>query len=94
MLQKNKWQDLAKLGAIVLTVALLVGCGSPAKSEAEIAAEQTLSAIYAEGTAQALAVQQPVVEEPAPRRTARARKNAQRFNIQLFCAGAQSNAGR
>jgi hypothetical protein len=65
MLQKNKWQDLAKLGAIVLTVALLVGCGSPAKSEAEIAAEQTLSAIYAEGTAQALAVQQPVVEEPA-----------------------------
>ena len=65
MFKREIWQALTKTTVIVLALALLVGCGSPAKSDAEIAAEKTLTAIYAEGTAQAAAAQQPVVEEPA-----------------------------
>ena len=59
----TKKTNHALLILFFITSIMLVSCAAPEKSEKEIAAEQTLSAIYAQQTAQAAAVPEPVVEE-------------------------------
>ena len=59
----TKKTNHALLILIFITSIMLVSCAAPEKSEKEIAAEQTLSAIYAQQTAQAAAVPEPVVDE-------------------------------
>jgi len=63
MITKKIWQIISQVVIVFMSLTFLIGCGTSEKSEAEIAAEQTLSAIYAEGTAQAAAVQEPQVED-------------------------------